>query len=63
MQEINEVLSETEEYTETNTIEECFICGVVREASQCKLCNPQVNICNSCRPDHMFGPEHYKEKI
>ena len=51
MQEINETLSETNEYTITCGINKCFHCAIVMPVSECKLCkNP---VCNECREDHL----------
>ena len=57
MQEINETLPATDDYTETCGINECLVCGITKPVSECKIC--QATICNDCRPDHSFGPEHY----
>lgn len=57
MQEINNTLPETYEYTQTCAINECFMCGIIKPVSECKMC--KANICNYCRPDHSFGPEHH----
>jgi len=53
MKEIAETLPETDDFTQTCGVGECFHCGITREVSECKHC--EVIICNECRPDHMFS--------
>jgi len=57
MMEIGETLPATIDYTETCSINECLICGIIKPISKCKIC--EATICNDCRLDHTFGSENY----